>query len=68
VKINKTVLLEAKYGWKGILAEPNFVWHQSLVENRSAIIDKRCVHSMTGQELEFLNTENPEYSGLVDAN
>src|SRR5438477_4782507 len=52
VKINNTVLLEREYGWKGILAEPNPIWHEALFKNRSAAIETRCVHSATGHTLE----------------
>jgi FkbM family methyltransferase len=36
---SNTWLLEKKYGWKGILAEPNPVWHAMLKANRDAAID-----------------------------
>lgn len=66
VKINNTVLLEREYGWKGIVAEPNPVWHDELEKNRTAIVEKRCVHSVTGSALEFLNANNPEYGGIAN--
>src|SRR6516164_9109449 len=31
-------LLEERYGWTGILAEPNPIWHADLKRNRSAAI------------------------------
>jgi FkbM family methyltransferase len=68
VKINNTVLLEREYGWNGILAEPNPVWHKALHENRTAIMERRCVYSVTGDVLEFLNTNSPEFGGVVDEN
>ena len=66
VNINNTVLLERKYGWTGILAEPNPVWHKALQQNRTAIVDKRCVHSVTGETLEFINSENPVLGGIAN--
>jgi FkbM family methyltransferase len=65
VRISNTALMEKQYGWSGILAEPNPVFHLALVKNRSAIVDTRCVHSATGQTLDFLNADIPEYGGVV---
>ena len=66
IKINNTALMEKQYGWKGILAEPNPVWHEALVKNRSASVDTRCVHNATGQVVEFFNADSPEYGGIVE--
>ena len=53
-----TLLLESKYNWNGILAEPNPIWHEKLV-NRKASICRKCVWSETGKELTFHNTADP---------
>jgi FkbM family methyltransferase len=66
IHINNTLLLEREYGWTGILAEPNPVWHKSLQENRTAAVEKKCVHSVSGEWLEFMNTDAPELSGIVN--
>ena len=63
--LSNTYLLEKKYHWRGILAEPLPFWHQAL-SRRSATIDKRCVWSETGKELKFIAAYIPEFSGLVD--
>ena len=34
-EISNTYLLEKDYGWQGILAEPNPVWHDALRTNRA---------------------------------
>lgn len=43
IDLSNTYLLETEFGWNGILAEPDKYWHTSLIANRTAIIDIRCV-------------------------
>lgn len=40
VDLSNTFLLEKKYNWKGILAEPAIVWHKNLEKNRNCYIEK----------------------------
>lgn len=65
---SNTWLLEKKYGWKGILAEPNPLWHSALKSNRRAAIDHRCVSSSTGRTVTFLTTDatDPELSAIAE--
>ena len=56
---NNTVTLERRFGWKGILAEPDRFWQERLPLNRSALIDKRCVSSASGLQLEFYQSDRP---------
>jgi FkbM family methyltransferase len=60
-------LLESKYNWKGILAEPNPVWHSDLAGNRNVAIDHRCVSSSSGNVVSFLTTDasDPELSSIA---
>src|SRR5262249_12101999 len=44
---SNTLLLERDFDWRGILAEPNPVWHDDLKRNRKAAIDTRCVFCRT---------------------
>jgi len=37
---SNTYLLEKRFNWRGILAEPARIWHKSLEVNRSAFIEK----------------------------
>ena len=63
---SNTALLEAEYGWHGILAEPNPAWHPTLERSRpAAVVDQRCVTARTGETAEFLVVEHPELSTLV---
>jgi hypothetical protein len=66
VTLSNTFLLEKYYGWTGILAEPARGWHTALLQNRSAIIETKCVWSSTGKILMFNETKVGELS-TVDA-
>ena len=57
-------LLEHRYGWAGILAEPNPVWHAELDTNRSCAVEKRCVYARSGETVSFVSTDDPELSGI----
>lgn len=61
-------LLEERYGWSGVLAEPNPVWREDLVKNRRAALDFRCVHARSGERVRFLTTDgdDPELSCISD--
>jgi FkbM family methyltransferase len=62
--LSNTWLLEQRYGWTGILAEPNPVNHASL-RTRRAVLDTRCVYVTSGAELEFHATDDPVLSTLA---
>jgi len=59
VAVSNTLSLERYFGWKGILAEPDVFWKDSLPKNRSASIDSRAVSSETGLKLEFFQSARP---------
>ena len=40
VDLSNTYILETKFNWKGILAEPAKIWHSSLKDNRSAAMKR----------------------------
>jgi FkbM family methyltransferase len=64
-KYSNTFLLEKKFGWNGILAEPGKIWHKSLKKNRiGSKIDFRCVWSTSNDILRFNETANPALSSL----
>ena len=65
VSNSNTALLEAEYGWRGILAEPNPAWHAELRSNRRAEVDPRCVAARTGDEVDFLVVEDAELSTMA---
>lgn len=64
IDLSNTYLLERKFGWNGILAEPAHYWKRQLKENRNVIIDERCVWSTSNLFLEFNETNFGELSTL----
>lgn len=64
---SNSYLLQSKYLWSGILAEPNPVWHNNLKKNRENIkvdIITDCVYTETGKELEFLAVKDADLSTI----
>lgn len=65
--LSNTLLLEQKFGWKGILAEPNPLWHDELAKSRTATICHDCVAAQSDQTVTFLSTPDmPELSRMKD--
>ena len=63
---SNTWLLEKTFGWKGLLAEPNPMWHAALQKNRTCAVDHRCVYSRTGETVAFATASDPELSAIVE--
>jgi FkbM family methyltransferase len=63
-ELSNTWLLEKKFGWSGILAEPAKCWHDRLAANRGCTIDHRCVWKASGHKLSFDETEVAEISTI----
>jgi FkbM family methyltransferase len=64
---SNTWLLEAHYGWSGILAEPNATIHEQLRANRpNCLFDPRAVYREGGQTLSFVVTDFKELSALSE--
>jgi FkbM family methyltransferase len=59
---SNSYMLENMFGWKGILAEPNTVWHDALEKNRQCYISHRCVFTISGEIVEFVTTEDAALS------
>jgi FkbM family methyltransferase len=62
--LSNSYALEKYYGWTGILAEPCKSWHQALKANRTCTIDFRCVWKVTGDHLQFAESDLAEVSTL----
>ena len=63
VDLSNTHILETKFKWNGILAEPAKIWHGALVQNRTVAIEKDCVWRETGETLLFNEVNNEKYNG-----
>jgi FkbM family methyltransferase len=50
---SNSCMLEADYGWRGLLVEPARSWHAELARNRQCILDHRCVTDRTGDQVLF---------------
>ena len=66
VTLSNTNLLEKRYGWSGILAEPARRWHDLLRRNRHCHIETRCVWRESNARLAFRETELAELSTIED--
>jgi FkbM family methyltransferase len=64
VKFSNTCLLEKKFDWSGIVAEPAKSWHPALAKNRSCTIDFRCVWTASGESMNFIDSSKPMLSTL----
>ncbi|MGR6466209.1 hypothetical protein [Rhizobium sp. PAMB 3182] len=53
IRLSNTYLLEKRFGWTGILAEPANIWHAELQSNRAAAIEFDCVWTKSGETLDF---------------
>ena len=63
VDLSNTYLLESKFDWNGILAEPAKVWHADLLTSRRAFIELDCVWTSTGETLLFNEVVHEKHKG-----
>jgi FkbM family methyltransferase len=61
---SNTYLLEKIYNWRGILAEPAKCWHSTIIKNRSAYIENKCVWSSSNLILPFNEVSMPGLSTI----
>lgn len=61
---SNTFLLENKFNWNGIVAEPARTYRKELIENRKCIKDFRCVYSESGKSLEFIESKTSMLSTI----
>ena len=65
ISLSNTFLLESKFGWTGILAEPALKWRGELLKNRPlSEISDLCVWKTSGERINFRETEQTELSTL----
>ena len=65
IDLSNTHLLEKKFKWSGILAEPAKKWHDDLHKNRSAKIETKCVWKTSGEILKFKEASEAELSTIA---
>ena len=64
IKLSNTYLLEKRFNWKGILAEPVQKYNHELKKNRNCIIDTRCVFNVSGEKIHFNEVDVGELSTI----
>lgn len=62
--LSNSWLLEKKFGWTGLLAEPAKIWHRKLAANRKCRVDTRCVWHSSGETIEFDEADTAELSTI----
>lgn len=65
VDLSNSKMLEDKFGWTGVLAEPSPQWHAALNKNRpNTKIVTDCVWSKSGEKLDFFVSDRGELSTI----
>lgn len=62
---SNTYTLERDFGWSGLLAEPALQFHRALRQNRSCLIETRCIWEKSGELLTFSESSVGEYSSIL---
>lgn len=63
--LSNTLLLEKRFGWEGILVEPNKHFHSTIKNGREALFEERLLSSESGHLVEFSELEVGELSGVT---
>jgi len=67
VELSNSFMLEEKFGWTGVLAEPSPQWHSKLFKNRpNTTILTDCIYSETGKKLDFFVSKEGVLSTLEE--
>jgi FkbM family methyltransferase len=64
VFLSNSYMLETRYGWNGIIAEPARAHHKAIRARRNCAIDERCVWVRSNETLVFNQTTIPELSTI----
>jgi FkbM family methyltransferase len=65
IALSNSYILEKHFGWSGVLCEPSTGWHEALKQNRSCVIDTRCVYSVSGETINFSENYLGELSAIT---
>ena len=63
IDLSNTNLLETKFDWNGILAEPAKIWQKEILKNRKAHIELNCIWKSTGEKLQFNEVTDKKHRG-----
>lgn len=63
IRGSNSYVLEAEFGWRGLLAEPHPECDKRVKANRSAIVEECCLVDLPG-EVEFVLHAGPELSSI----
>jgi FkbM family methyltransferase len=66
IHLSNTLLLEQRFGWQGVIAEPAKEYHDKLMKNREAEIEKDCIWIESGKKLEFTYIPNTGISNTLN--
>ena len=66
VDFSNTYLLEKKFGWSGIVAEPLNSKYIELIHNRDCHVEDKCVWKSSGDFLKFLVANNSDLSTIME--
>ena len=64
ITLSNTYLLETKFNWGGIVAEPLKSKYSELIKNRACHVENLCLWSESGKSLEFNETPNSDLSTI----
>ncbi len=64
ILLSNSFLLEKKYGWRGLCAEPNPQFYNDLKHNRNCTVSDACISGQTGETVSFILAK--EYGGIQD--
>lgn len=62
--ISNTFLLEKEYNWSGIVCEPARIYQDRLRANRKCTVVDKCVYTITGDVINFFESEHEELSTI----
>jgi FkbM family methyltransferase len=63
IDLSNSYILETKFGWNGILAEPAQKWHDDLRRYRNVSIETDCVWKSSGDKLVFNEVNDETHNG-----
>ena len=65
ISLSNSLILERKFGWKGIVVEPSTRFSATIAENRKCKIDSRAVWRESGQRIPFIEVPDTGLSTLA---